>query len=399
MCGLVGIASNNLIVGDRNVFTSLLYLDELRGEHSTGVAAVDKAGDVSVYKRALKASDFIQLKGYTNTLLKADKVLMGHNRYATMGARDDNNAHPFTHGTITLMHNGTLNNKLDVNSCKAVFNTDSETIAYALSREDTKEVLERLGGAYALVWYDEEELTLNFARNDERPLFLGRIGANDLVWASEKAMLELVAEHHKKTLKDVFMLATGKVVSFDVANLSAEPEILEFTPKPKPVIQSYGNNYGQGSASHVTRRPRTYYNNFSRSVEATLTECRQSGFFIAVTDDGSHVQGNVSQQDAVALIVAASAGKRIKGKVASTTDRWLAGKWQEVFYLQGDSVEVIKEEEEVADSGTEKKCQLCLSSSTIGWNGTPDEMEYHRGRYYHTSCLDNEHHFTGNFYS
>lgn len=381
MCGLVGIASSNLIVGDRNIFTSLLYIDEIRGEHSTGVCAVDKDGNAHVYKRALKASDFIQLKGYASVLSKGDKVLMGHNRYATMGARDDNNAHPFTHGTVTLMHNGTLTNKHAVNKCTATFGTDSETIAYSLATDDVVQVLERLEGAYALVWYDDADEVLHFARNDERPLYLGRIG-NDLVWASEKAMLELVAEHHKKTLSDVQLLPVGKLVMFDIKGLSKDPEVLDFVPKkPAPVATQTTSVYRGG---HHYGGRRNYRGHLGKNVvEATLTECRQSGYFEAVADDGSHVQGNLPHDMIVQGMIEASKSGRIRGTSSSESSRWRKGTYQDVYYLTSASIEFIAEEE-VADSGTEKKCCLCGSSTIKGL----DEMEHHYGEYFHTSCLD-----------
>lgn len=381
------MASNNLIVNDKNIFTSLLYIDELRGEHSTGIAAIDKNSNVAVYKKALKASDFIQLKGYGNTIAKADRILMGHNRYATMGARDDNNAHPFTHGSITLMHNGTLTNKHQVNRCNATFCTDSETIAWALDTDDAVQVLERLEGAYALVWYDSVDRVLHFARNEERPLYIGKLG-RDLVWASEKAMLELVAEHHKKSLTEVVLLSTGKIVMFDLDNLAAEPEIIEFVPKPKPVVYTppRGGYYNQGNYQQQ-QHPRRFKHTLGRTIEATLISCKQTGYFEAVSDDGAHVTGAVSGTDITAFVVGAAASKRIRGNIASSTNRYHENRYQEVFHLSGNTVEILPDEE-VADSGTEKKRCLLCGSSTSPYR--LDSWENHYGEWYHSRCLDGE---------
>jgi predicted glutamine amidotransferase len=379
MCGLVGIASSNLILGDKNVFTTLLYLDELRGEHSTGVCAVSRTGESNVYKRALKASDFIQLKGYTNILAKADRVLMGHNRYATMGAKDDNNAHPFTHGDITLMHNGTLRNKGVVNKCANTFVTDSETVAWAIATDDTIEVLERLQGAYALVWYDAMDKVLHFARNEERPLYIGKIG-NDIVWASEKAMLELVAEHHKKQLKDVELLPIGELRMYDCDAISADPQTLEFTPYKAPPVVYDGKSGMNGYYGGNTNR-RSKIKAAAQTLEATLVEVRSTGYMEAVADDGALVSGNIGDVLLADMQAAAALGKRIVGTIASESSRWTQRGYVDQYYLAGNSISII--DEEVADSGTEKKCQICHSSTSL-----LGEIEYHYGEYFHTLCLD-----------
>lgn len=256
MCGLVGIASSNLLASDKSVFKTLLYLDQIRGAHSTGVCAVDDKSGAHVYKRALAASDFIQLRGYADTVAKGNRVLIGHNRYATLGAKDDNNAHPFSHGGVTLVHNGTLVNKGELleKDDRVVFPTDSETITYALSLYDWQPVLESLEGAYALVWYDSRDNTLNFARNEERPLWLGVMGG-DLVWASERSMLELTASNEKLALKDLVQLPIGKLFCYDVGDLSAAPVEADFTPKKrKPTYQRGGADWRSTTTTSFRER-------------------------------------------------------------------------------------------------------------------------------------------------
>ena len=86
MCGLVGVAGN-LFKKDTDAFTQMLYVDVLRGDHSTGVASADSKGAVRLLKAAGPAYELMDRKGYDSVVTMAQRVIIGHNRYGTMGAR------------------------------------------------------------------------------------------------------------------------------------------------------------------------------------------------------------------------------------------------------------------------------------------------------------------------
>lgn len=79
MCGLVGVVGKDITYISNKVFKQLLYVDALRGSHSTGIARNDTDNVVTTYKRALNATDFLQLTTTSDMVsdLKAD-FLMGH---------------------------------------------------------------------------------------------------------------------------------------------------------------------------------------------------------------------------------------------------------------------------------------------------------------------------------
>jgi predicted glutamine amidotransferase len=389
MCGLVGIVSNNLIHGDKKVFTTLLYLDQLRGKHSTGVCAVNNTKEVAVYKRALEASDYLQLTGCDNVLTHSNRLLMGHNRYATVGAKDDNNSHPFTHGDITLAHNGTLTNKSDVidKEAKKYFPTDSESITYAMSVEYYQTVLERLEGAYALTWYDKQDNTINFARNEERELYIGYIGT-DVVWASEKEMLELAAAHHKKPLKDVELLPVGEHRMFELNKLEEGYVATKFTPKKK-IISSY-----QPPTTHHSRRRGSHQTPSSQSkvnttLEGWITEVRDSGFIRALTNDYEALTMTVPRDEVPKYKKAFEEGHMVRGVVKSSNRQWEKNVLMVHCHLSCDNLTIL----DVSDKeGTpEKKCSICLEGGTL-----QDSLEEHYGNLYHSSCLDDLLDYMGN---
>src|SRR5690606_8536689 len=111
MCGLVGVAGNITSVSDK-IFRTLLILDTVRGEHSTGVAAVRRnTEEVYLAKQLGNPFELFNDKRYDTAINSINKVIIGHNRFATRGAVNKANAHPFENDLVVGAHNGTLDNK------------------------------------------------------------------------------------------------------------------------------------------------------------------------------------------------------------------------------------------------------------------------------------------------
>lgn len=192
MCGLVGVAGY-IGVEERKVFTDLLIMDQLRGQHSVGVMGLRKNDTVEVQKRAIGVNDFLDL-GKVNNLILNSKILIGHNRYATQGKKNSVNAHPFTHGDITGVHNGTLRQQFLLPDHKD-FEVDSDNIFHAIAKNGINATWPLVNGAAALVWWDDSIGTLNFIRNEERPLwYCHSEDGHTIFWASEKHMLLAATE-------------------------------------------------------------------------------------------------------------------------------------------------------------------------------------------------------------
>lgn len=351
------------------MFRDLLYFDQIRGPHSTGVASVGTTGECLVYKRALAASDFVQLNGFNARASHATTCLIGHNRYATMGAKDDNNAHPFQHGDVTLVHNGTLTTKT-VHKAKGEFPTDSESIAYALTEEGTtEEVLERLEGAYALVWHDASDNTLHFARNAERTLYIGLMGG-DLVWSSLKGALQLAAEHHKVNLTDVELLPTGEHTIYDLDALASGGTVIEFTPK-KPRIRT--------GTRTTTTKSGGFRSRIGELLTGYLFQVNATGFFRAATYGGETLEGVCPTNSIAKFQRALEDGDQIRGRVRSSTSRWLHGEHKMVHNLQSGELSVLG----TAEVATIDTCVICKKNITFN-----EVAEEHQGVHYHTRCLD-----------
>lgn len=175
MCGLVGMISKwrgGFNQNNFEFFNHLLYMDALRGEDSTGVFAVDNIGNVRIAKSAEPSAKFMvsdEYKALRTVALQRGWAFIGHNRKATRGAINDENAHPFwVDDKLVLVHNGTMfgdHKKL------ADVEVDSHAIAHVLAEEsDPEKALQKINAAYALIWYDIQNKRLHMVRNDQRPL-------------------------------------------------------------------------------------------------------------------------------------------------------------------------------------------------------------------------------------
>jgi len=191
MCGLVGVAGD---IGhkERKAFKTLLLVDSLRGEDSTGVAIVSSVRALAprVIKEVGPPHWLFWSKEYQDEIPKmTNVVLMGHNRSSTRGKISKENSHPFVFSKIIGAHNGTLSyaNSLDK---FYDFEVDSEALFYNIDEYGPEETIPKTSGAWALTWWNTESRTLHLLRNDERPLvYCYSKDRKTLFWASEPGFL------------------------------------------------------------------------------------------------------------------------------------------------------------------------------------------------------------------
>ncbi len=236
MCGLVGVLSteiNSFQHSYGKFFKQALFADTLRGFDSTGIFVMDTKTmqQPEVFKKAIAAPDFLQL-ARTNDLLRDTRdwnIMIGHNRHATKGSVDHHTAHPFQIGDITLVHNGTINNHR-VLPHGHKFDVDSEAICEAINDIGIEEVVKKIDGAFTFIWHDRRNGSLNFIRNDERPLAFGKVKDKDtILMSSEGNMLRWLALRNGLTLESIMEPKPGELFVWwpykDVANWANKPEV------------------------------------------------------------------------------------------------------------------------------------------------------------------------------
>lgn len=237
MCGLVGV------LGDVNAdaikaFNDLLVIDQIRGPHSTGVLGVSADGRYDLFKQAFTPTELMQWKAYDRVVHQGRRVLMGHNRFATVGGINKWNAHPFDTNDVVGAHNGTIRN-LHVLKHRALYDTDSEALLDEIGEDGIENVLPKVEGAWALTFFDKDTNKLCFIRNKERPLYYAfSENRRQMFWASEAIMLRFVFVRHGIKTGEITQFPEDQLHVFTMPKLVvdaiAEPDIREIKGREVP---------------------------------------------------------------------------------------------------------------------------------------------------------------------
>lgn len=251
MCGIIGI------VGSQPVGQRLIHgLEKLeyRGYDSAGIATIYK-GQI---KRLRAEGKLINLKQkYLAHSLEGVNGI-GHTRWATHGKPSEINAHPHANSKVALVHNGIIENyvelRQELEKKGTVFEseTDTEVVAHLIAshldkgqspQEAVANSLKQLKGSFALViLFTGYENLLIAARQGGSPLVLG-YGQGEMYVGSDA--LALVSLTQK-----ICYLQDGDwaVLSPDSATIFGK----EGCPVERPIQQSHlsENAVGKGVYDH-----------------------------------------------------------------------------------------------------------------------------------------------------
>ena len=191
MCGIIGYVGEKRFSIDV-IIDGLKHL-EYRGYDSAGIAYV-KDNNVVIEREVGRISNL-------ESVLKKDTshIGIGHTRWATHGKPTKENAHPHKVGNITLVHNGIIDNFMDLKSTLMsegyTFKSDTDTevaAAYidSLYKENNDMIkslsicVNKFLGSYAFGIINELETDVLYALRKDSPLIIG-VGENENFIASD----------------------------------------------------------------------------------------------------------------------------------------------------------------------------------------------------------------------
>ena len=181
MCGIIGIVGHEPAAPQ--LIDALKRL-EYRGYDSAGVATLEHG--VLTRRRAQGKLKNLEARLASEPLLGT--IGIGHTRWATHGRPTENNAHPHATEKLAVVHNGIIENfvelrrELAAKGAKFVTETDTEVVAHLVSQamergaspvEAVKAALPRLRGAFALAFLFAGENNLLIGARKGSPLAIG----------------------------------------------------------------------------------------------------------------------------------------------------------------------------------------------------------------------------------
>lgn len=246
-CGVFGILSNKKENLGKLVYYGLYALQH-RGQESCGIVVNDD-GVFSSYKDLGLVSEVFSRD--TLSHLSEGTMAVGHVRYGTTGGTIRNNCQPIEvnhqKGKMALAHNGNLSNALELRDklelSGAIFHTtsDTETIAYMITRErltapSIEEAVSRamvsLEGAYSLILMSSAKMIAVRDPYGFRPLCYGKMPDGSYVIASESCALTAVGA---ELIRD---LLPGEILVFSEQGIESRREHCG-TRKQKTCIFEY----------------------------------------------------------------------------------------------------------------------------------------------------------------
>jgi glutamine---fructose-6-phosphate transaminase (isomerizing) len=230
VCGIVGYVGQK---STQDVLLGGLRRLEYRGYDSAGISLISPEGQLATRKKAGKLDNLVA--EIAAAPLAKSHIGIGHTRWATHGAPNDQNAHPHLGGNsskLALIHNGIIENfselkqELEGNGTSFASETDSEVAAHliAVEFEKTKDltkafatVVNRLHGAFTILVIHEDFPDLILAARKNAPLVIG-LGDDENFLGSDVAAF---VEHTKRAIsvgqdQIVILRADGvSIVGFD----------------------------------------------------------------------------------------------------------------------------------------------------------------------------------------
>jgi amidophosphoribosyltransferase len=254
-CGIFGIfnhpeASNLTYLG--------LYALQHRGQEACGIVSSDGKQLHSHKAMGLVADVF----GDQSTFKKLPgNAAIGHVRYSTTGSSVIKNTQPimveYSRGAIAVAHNGNIVNaqliRAELEAYGSIFQTsmDTEIIVHLLAtaRNDSlveriTAALERVEGAYCLLFLTESRMIAARDPHGFRPLCLGRQGGSYVI-ASESCALDLIEAEFIREIEPgelVVIDKNGMTSFFPWKKQNPAPCIFEFVYFARPDSYIFGKN-------------------------------------------------------------------------------------------------------------------------------------------------------------
>lgn len=235
MCGIIGYLGNN---NAKEIIISGLKALEYRGYDSSGIAYVLNK-KIKIIKSEGKVAN---LEKKLDS--KMSNIGIGHTRWATHGKPNEINAHPHRIGNTTIVHNGIIENYIELKSklkdkYKFVSETDTEVacalIDYYAKEENNKlkaikKATDEIEGSYAFAIIFDDELDTIYATRKDSPLIIANKD-NEFYLASDiAAILKHTNEYYIIDQREIAIIKNKiEIFNHDLKPVNKKKSVYEGT--------------------------------------------------------------------------------------------------------------------------------------------------------------------------
>ncbi|MGD0290817.1 MAG: glutamine--fructose-6-phosphate transaminase (isomerizing) [Candidatus Binataceae bacterium] len=280
MCGIIGY------VGPREASPILLgglSRLEYRGYDSAGIATLTPSGHMEIRRAVGKLGN---LRHLLDESPLTGCIGIGHTRWATHGRPSEGNAHPHKAGPVAVIHNGIIENYLELRTAllqrnhKLRSETDTELISHLIEEqlkhatglaEAVRTVVHELRGSFSIVVLSETEPGTLVAAKTATPLVLGLGEGENFVASDIPAMLE----HTRRALvmedgELAELTASGvRLMNFDGTPVHREARYIEWD-----AIAATKGGYQHYLRKEISEQPQAWIDTLSGRASAGSSEVR-----------------------------------------------------------------------------------------------------------------------------
>ena len=277
MCGIMGCVRNADCVDE--VCSSLSFL-EYRGYDSSGIASLNDNA-ISILKKKGRVS---ALRSMLEKKPLSGSPCIGHTRWATHGAPDDKNAHPFlsNDSSFALVHNGVIENYLALKNFLLAANfsfsseTDSEVIVNLIQyfyKGNTlcavSEAVKRLKGSFAIAVISTSDKDCIFFAKKNNPLIVGVKNGSGYVCSDYPGLSSKVDKCVALPDDTLGFVTSSSLALFDFSLMPVTPVFTAVATEENLSLDGY-SHYMRKEIDEipeaVSRALGSYYLSFSKTV-------------------------------------------------------------------------------------------------------------------------------------
>ncbi len=298
MCGIVGY------IGKKEA--TPIILDglsklEYRGYDSAGICVIN-AGGADLRRSVGKLANLYSLLEKVPT---SGEIGIGHTRWATHGRPSEINAHPHKAGSIIVVHNGIIENylelKVKLKNLGRDFKseTDTEVISHIID-ENYKETgcfekavrlaLQELKGAYAICILCEKEPGILIAAKHGSPMVIG-LGDGEFFVASDIPAISPIPGRwfSWKTAKWLSSAKNGRVSTIAGEPLEKKARHIDWSP-----LMAEKGGYRHFMLKEIFEQPRAVQRNHRRQAYGRRRKCLSGGPELSVQRNLQKWSGSAS---------------------------------------------------------------------------------------------------------